>query len=142
MGAGVKTCLAVNRPGALAGRHDRGGVLAGGVYETRGRGVVRHEWVTRGGHDGQGLRGSLCAGDGVGGGGRLYGRREHGTDQVEASVGRLVGRRRERTAHRGLVVSDEGHPVEGLPGQDTEVGQRDRDEAGGLRRIVHHQFLD
>lgn len=63
--------VAIKLVASLAGDNDDRPVAVhrrrGGSLETDGRRVQRHERVTHGGHDGQGLCGSLRVGDGGGG---------------------------------------------------------------------------
>jgi len=70
-GGATVPAVAIKLVASLAGDNDDRPVAVhrrrGGSLETDGRRVQRHERVTHGGHDGQGLCGSLRVGDGGGG---------------------------------------------------------------------------
>lgn len=129
MGAGVKTCLAVNRPGALAGHHDRGGVLAGGVYETEGGGGDRHRASVFCGHGGT-LGDALLAGHHVGHGRRRsreggFGREEHGAGGAGQLVTSLTG------YHDDRAVGIHSRPGWSLETGGRGVEQHERVTRGG-----------
>lgn len=93
-GGATVPAVAIKLVASLAGDNDDRPVAVhrrrGGSLETDGRRVQRHERVTHGGHDGQGLRGSLRVGDG-GGGNRLYGRRRARCPPVHCGGDRAGG---------------------------------------------------